>query len=44
MSDLTYCEYCLANLEIEMFDYRFEYPVCLSCVDSLELVPEESGE
>ena len=43
MSDLTYCEYCLDNLEAEMFDYRFEFPVCLNCVESLELEPDEDG-
>lgn len=43
MSDLTYCEYCLENLEAEMFDYRFEEPVCLKCAESLGLEPDENG-
>lgn len=41
MSDLTYCEMCLENLEDDAFDYRFDYPVCFECVEELELEPEE---
>jgi len=32
-STLTYCEKCLVNMEDDRFDYRFDYPVCFSCVD-----------
>lgn len=41
MSELTYCEKCLDNLDDEKFDYRFEYPVCHECVYKLKLTPEE---
>jgi hypothetical protein len=40
MSELTYCENCLKNLEIEKFDYRFDYPICHKCVYELKLEPK----
>jgi formylmethanofuran dehydrogenase subunit E len=44
-SELTYCEECLRNLEEDKFDYRFNRPVCLECVESNEeLNPENERE
>jgi hypothetical protein len=40
MSDLTYCEECYENLDYDMFDSRFERPVCQECVYALDLEPE----
>lgn len=37
--DLMYCEFCLDNFEDDVFDYRFEFPVCWECVQDLELLP-----
>lgn len=39
MRDLTYCEKCLGNFSDDAFDYRFNYPVCFSCVDAHKLKP-----
>lgn len=38
---MTYCEECVRNLEDDLFDYRFESPVCFECVEVLGLIPEE---
>jgi hypothetical protein len=32
-AELTYCEECELNLEESKFDYRFDRPVCLGCVE-----------
>ena len=32
-NELTYCEECENNLEDDKFDYRFDRPVCLECVE-----------
>lgn len=32
-NELTYCEECEKNLEDNKFDYRFDRPVCLECVE-----------
>jgi recombinational DNA repair protein (RecF pathway) len=39
--ELTYCEECLRNLEDDKFDYRFDRPVCLECVENKNINPEE---
>jgi len=45
MDDLTYCEECLENLDEDLFDYRFERPVCLECAQELQLTPDvKEGE
>lgn len=31
----TYCEVCLEVLTDDDFDYRFDYPICLECVDEV---------
>lgn len=44
MEDTTYCEMCTKNYEEQDpngFDYRFDYPVCITCVDNYALTPEE---
>lgn len=41
MNDLTYCEGCLTNMEDDFFDFRFEYPICLTCAPMYELLLEE---
>ena len=38
--DLTYCEWCLDNLDDDKFDYRFDYPVCFDCVEFYSLIPQ----
>ena len=38
MEDLPYCENCFNNYD-EEFDYRFEYPICKDCVNTLNLIP-----
>ena len=43
-----YCEKCLEQpktgreADSQFYDYRFEIPVCLSCVEMYNLEPEES--
>lgn len=41
----AYCERCLEqpNIKTEtyFYDYRFEFPVCLSCVEEYNLEPDE---
>ena len=41
MNELTYCESCLVNMEDDFFDFRFEYPICLTCAPMYELLLEE---
>lgn len=37
----TYCEKCLTTPPSDdAFDYRFDYPVCSTCVSKLGLKPE----
>jgi hypothetical protein len=41
-----YCEKCLAQPNKktkEFYDYRFEYPVCITCVDEQNLEPESEN-
>lgn len=41
MSEVTYCEICLTNFTDDNdFDHRFTYPVCLTCADKDNLVPD----
>jgi len=42
--ELTYCEECVRNLEDDKFDYRFNRPVCLECVEQKNLDPEKECE
>ena len=43
--DLTYCEECFENIEDDLFDYRFERPVCQECSYDLQLTPDlQEGE
>jgi formylmethanofuran dehydrogenase subunit E len=43
--ELIYCEKCFENLEDDLFDYRFERPICLMCADTLQLTPDiKEGE
>jgi hypothetical protein len=44
MSDLTYCENCQVNMEDDFFDFRFEYPICLTCSPLYELFLEGVNE
>ena len=39
--ELTYCEECVRNLEDDKFDYRFNRPVCLECVEIIEHLVEQ---
>jgi hypothetical protein len=43
MTDLTYCENCQINMEDDFFDFRFEYPICLTCSPMYELFLEEAN-
>ena len=39
MSEVTYCEVCLTNFTDDNdFNHRFDYPVCLSCADKMEVL------
>jgi hypothetical protein len=39
MSEVTYCEVCLTNFtDDDDFNHRFDYPVCLSCADKMEVL------
>ena len=41
MPNETYCTKCLEIPATDHeFDYRFDYPVCLGCVEKLGLKPE----
>jgi hypothetical protein len=43
MSNFPYCEKCLEQPKPEskeFYDYRFEYPVCIKCVDDYNLEDE----
>jgi hypothetical protein len=43
MSKFPYCEKCLEQPTTdtkEFYDYRFDYPVCISCVEEYDLEPE----
>jgi hypothetical protein len=43
MSNFPYCEKCLKQPTTdtkEFYDYRFDYPVCISCVEEYDLEPE----
>ena len=45
MIDETYCEECSMNTNEDNFDYRFDRPICLECVYTLQLTPDlEEGE
>ena len=47
MEDTTYCEMCNKNYEEgtpDSFDYRFDYPVCITCEENYALTPEEELE
>jgi len=47
MSQLPYCEKCLSlpkSEDKEFYDYRFEYPVCISCVEEYNLEEELEEE
>jgi hypothetical protein len=40
MSNFPYCEKCLEQPTTdtkEFYDYRFDYPVCISCVEKYDL-------
>jgi formylmethanofuran dehydrogenase subunit E len=39
MNEVTYCEVCLENFtDDDDFNHRFDYPVCLSCADKMEVL------
>jgi len=43
MSNFPYCEKCLKQPTTdtkEFYDYRFDYPVCISCVEEYDLEVE----
>jgi hypothetical protein len=43
MSNFPYCEKCLEQPTTktkEFYDYQFDYPVCISCVEKYDLEPE----
>jgi hypothetical protein len=43
MSNFPYCEKCLKQPTTdtkEFYDYRFDYPVCISCVEKYDLEVE----
>ena len=47
MSNFSYCEECLRKpkskyeAESEFYDFRFDFPVCLDCVEKNGLQPLE---
>jgi hypothetical protein len=43
MKDLTYCEECSVNMEDDFFDFRFDYPICLTCSPMYALFLEEAN-
>jgi hypothetical protein len=48
MSKFPYCEKCLnqpqtgTQAQSHFYDYRFDYPVCMRCVEWYHLDPNES--
>jgi len=44
MNDLTYCENCQINMQDDFYDFRFEYPICLTCSPLYELFLEGVNE
>lgn len=46
MSQFAYCEKCLKQPDTtttEFYDYRFDYPVCMACVEEQNLEPESEN-
>jgi hypothetical protein len=41
VDERTYCEVCCTNFDDDGFDYRFDYPICHSCVEIKKVVPSE---
>ena len=41
LDELMYCEHCFKNFHEDLFDYRFEFPVCFECVQDLDLSPTD---
>jgi recombinational DNA repair protein (RecF pathway) len=41
VDERTHCEECSVNFDDDGFDYRFERPVCHSCVEKLGLKPKD---
>jgi hypothetical protein len=44
LNDDPYCDLCATNYDEQDpngFDYRFDYPVCMKCVEKYNLEPDE---